>query len=144
VRGVLERSAGLYFWTMTDPDFPQELRTFIQESIPNIDAAELLLLLARHPGREWQVAELVQALRPTVMSEAAARKQLGLFESRGLISRAQTDTCRYSPASAELGGLVRALTKAFNERPVTLVRLIYSLKDEKIRSFADAFKLKKD
>jgi hypothetical protein len=31
----------------------------------------------------------------------------------------------------------------YNERPVTLVRVIYSPKDDKIRSFADAFRLKK-
>ena len=36
------------------------------------------------------------------------------------------------------------LAQAYEERPVTLVRLIYALRDRKVRSFADAFKLRKD
>ena len=39
---------------------------------------------------------------------------------------------------------VQTLAKAYEERPVTLFRLIYALRDRKIQSFADAFKLRKD
>jgi hypothetical protein len=38
---------------------------------------------------------------------------------------------------------VATLAQAYEERPVTLIRLIYALRDRKIRSFADAFKLRK-
>jgi hypothetical protein len=38
---------------------------------------------------------------------------------------------------------VHALTRVYNARPVTMVRMIYTLRDEKIRSFADAFRIKK-
>jgi hypothetical protein len=38
---------------------------------------------------------------------------------------------------------VRTLAQAYNERPVTLIRMIYALRDPKIQSFADAFKLRK-
>ena len=40
-------------------------------------------------------------------------------------------------------GHVRTLAQAYEQRPVTLIRLIYALRDGKIRSFADAFKLRK-
>jgi len=36
------------------------------------------------------------------------------------------------------------LAQAYEQRPVTLVRLIYALRDRSIQSFADAFKLRKD
>ena len=39
---------------------------------------------------------------------------------------------------------VATLARAYEERPVTLFRLVYALRDQKIRSFADAFKLRKD
>ena len=42
------------------------------------------------------------------------------------------------------GFLVRTLAQAYNDRPVTLTRMIYALRDPKIQSFADAFKLRKD
>jgi len=35
------------------------------------------------------------------------------------------------------------LAQAYEERPVTLFRIIYALRDSKIRSFADAFKVRK-
>jgi hypothetical protein len=35
------------------------------------------------------------------------------------------------------------LALAYKERPVTLFRVIYALRDLKIQSFADAFKLKR-
>jgi hypothetical protein len=127
---------------MSDPDFPSELRSFIRDYVPDIDAAELLLLLARNPHSRYDIAAMLQEVRPTIIAEPAARRYLAHFRERGLIAE-KDDTYQYGPASPELEEIVRALTKVYNERPVTLVRVIYALKDEKIRSFADAFKLKK-
>jgi hypothetical protein len=128
---------------MTDPDFPDELRSLIQETIPTLDAAELLLLLAQNRDRPYSVRSIVEAMRPTAVSESTVRRDLQQFQSRGLVSAGENDNYRYAPATPELEAAVRALTRVYNERPVTLVRMIYSLKDEKIRSFADAFRLKK-
>jgi hypothetical protein len=44
----------------------------------------------------------------------------------------------------ELARHLATLAQAYEQRPVTLVRLIYALRDRKIRSFADAFRLRKD
>lgn len=38
---------------------------------------------------------------------------------------------------------VRTLERAWRERPVTLIRMIYALRDTKIRAFAEAFRLRK-
>lgn len=129
---------------MIDADFPDELCRFIYDTIPTIETAELLLCLARQPDRQWLPEELVREIRPTVITDAAARKYLATFSARGLVVEKQDNRFQYSPASAGLEGAVRALAKAYNERPVTLIRWIYSLKDKKIQSFADAFKITKD
>lgn len=129
---------------MTDADFPDELCRFIQDTIPSIETAELLLCLARHPEKAWSPEELVREIRPTVMTAAAARKCLATFSQQGLVAEKPDSRVQYRPRSAALEGAVRALAKAYNERPVTLVRRIYSLRDRKIQSFADAFKIKKD
>ena len=44
---------------------------------------------------------------------------------------------------AELAAHVATLAQAYEERPVTLFRIIYALRDANIRSFADAFKVRK-
>ena len=125
---------------MSDPDFPAELRSFIRDNIPDIDAAELLLLLARNPHGRYDIATMLKEVRPTIIGEPAARRHIAYFRERGLLSEID-GTYQYGPASPELEQMVRALTKVYNERPVTLIRVIYALKDEKIRSFADAFRL---
>lgn len=128
---------------MTDPDFPDDLRSFIQEYVSSVDAAELLILLARDPGRRYRLADVIDGMRPTVLSEPAARRYLVNFEAHGFVSSEAGETYQYSPPTPALDAAVRALSKVYNERPVTLVRMIYAPKDEKIRSFADAFRLKK-
>jgi len=47
-------------------------------------------------------------------------------------------------ASGLLAGRVQTLAKAYRERPVTLIRVIYALRDKKIQSFADAFKMRRN
>ena len=128
---------------MTDPDFPDALRSFIRDAIPDVDAAELLLLLARNAERDFDLRTLLGELRPSVVTEAVARRHLTQFQERGLVVSSQPGTYRYSPSTPQLDEAVRALTRVYNERPVTMVRTIYALRDEKIRSFADAFRIKK-
>jgi hypothetical protein len=128
---------------MSDPDFPELLRSFIQEAIPTVDAAELLIALARERERQFHVPALLEAMHPTAVTEPAARRYLTHFQSRGLVEQKSDMSYQYRPDSGELETAVSALTRVYNERPVTLVRMIYAPKDEKIRSFADAFRLKK-
>ena len=128
---------------MTDPDFPEELRSFIQDAIPTVDSAELLVLLSTHADSQYTLPQLIEAMRPTAVTEPAVRRYLGTFHERGIVRVHGDDAYQYSPSSPELDAMVRALTRVYNERPVTLVRVIYAPKDEKIRSFADAFRIKK-
>jgi hypothetical protein len=107
---------------MEDADFSDEFCRFVQASLPSVDAAETLLGARRNPG---------QALDPG--KHADALRAAGLLD----------DARRYRPASAALVAHVEMLAQAWEERPVTLIRLIYALRDGKIRSFADAFKLRK-
>jgi hypothetical protein len=126
---------------MMDADFPEELCLFIQKTIPTIDAAELLVLLARDPARHWRFGEIVHELRPTEIAESEIKRCLALFLANGLVVDNQDAGFQYRPATPSLDATVHALAKVFNQRPVTLIRVIYS---RKIQSFADAFKFKKD
>src|SRR5687767_4309253 len=104
---------------MSDPDFPEALRVFIREHIPDVDAAELLLHLARDPGRSYDVPSLLANLRPTAISEPTARKHLALFQERGLVASPEPGIHQYRPESPELADAVHALTRVYHARPVT-------------------------
>jgi hypothetical protein len=51
---------------------------------------------------------------------------------------------RYEPRSADLADAVQALARAYADRRVTVIGLIFAKPTDKIRSFADAFRIRKD
>jgi hypothetical protein len=109
-----------------------------------VDAAELLLALADEPGRSWLPGELAVNLRPTsVLSENEVQRYLDQLQAAGVLAASADGRRQYRPADEALAAHTRTLALAYRERPVTLFRVIYALNDVKIRSFADAFKLRR-
>jgi hypothetical protein len=128
---------------MEDAQFSDDFCRFLQTAVPSVDAAELLLLLGRDASRWWSAGEIVAALKPAPLTEADVLRTCEGFLARGLIAQGADKRLQYRPGSGELDGYVRTLAQAYSERPVTLIRVIYALRDSKIRSFADAFKLRR-
>jgi hypothetical protein len=129
---------------MEDADFSDEFCEFVQANVPSVDAAELLLLLFRDPQVAWQAKQALERLPAGVrVSEADAAKHLQSFHTSGLAAAGANQSFQFRPGSEALDAHVRTLAKAYEERPVTLIRIIYALRDRKIRSFADAFRLKR-
>jgi len=129
---------------MEDADFSDDFCRFLQTTIPAVDAAELLLLLRRRPETSWSAAGLAAELRPSVpIPDADAVKYLETFQARGLLAVEEDRRVHYQPASDELRMYGDMLALAYKERPVTLIRMIYALRDSRIQTFADAFKLRR-
>ena len=125
---------------MEDFEFSEEFCRFIQGTITAVDAAELLLWYRGHQDRVIALDEVVAKLGPGI-SAGDAEKYVELFVARGLIVRVEGGY-RYRPES-ELAPQVERLAVAYNQRPVTLIRVIYAFRDSSIKSFADAFRLRK-
>ena len=128
---------------MEDADFSDEFCRFVHGALPSVDAAEVLLYLYRQPAAAWQPRQVAEGLRGVRVSEADAAKYLQGLAAGGLAAAQPEGAYRYAPANSALGGHVQTLALAYEQRPVTLIRLIYALRDGKIRSFADAFKLRR-
>lgn len=127
---------------MEDADFSDEFCRFLQRAVPAVDAAELLLLIADQPGNGWEIEEARARLGGAMTSAEAARYVEG-FVAAGVVERAADGLLRCRPLSDPLSKHVRTLAQAYEERPVTLIRMIYALRDARITSFADAFRLRK-
>jgi len=128
-----------------DSAFSDEFCRFLQTTVHSVDAAELLLLLSRQPEQWWEPAALAGALRPaSTMTDADVLRYLEQFQTGSLIAVGPDKRVQYRPRSDELAAHVRILADAYRERPVTLFRVIYAMRDLKIRSFADAFKLRRN
>ena len=125
-----------------DPDFTNAFCGFLQRCVTNVDGAELLLALARNPGRFWHPRDLVAELAPlTNVSEADVQRHLDGFLQCGIVDRGTNQRVQYRAASSEEAHLA-TLARLYVERPVTLFRVIYALRDMKIKTLADAFKLR--
>lgn len=75
------------------------------------------------------------------VSEADVQRHLDGFVQCGVIDRGANQRVQYRPASpAEVH--LATLARLYIERPVTLFRVIYALRDTKIKTLADAFKLR--
>jgi hypothetical protein len=125
-------------------DLPETLLHFIHSCLPTFTAAELLLFLHQRRDQTWTPETIASTISPTSITVSAAKEYLILFETCGLVTENEPGLYQYAPNSPTLEDNVHTLLRAYNERPVTLIRTIYTIADSKIQSLADAFKLKRD
>lgn len=119
---------------MTD----EEVLAFVQASIPSVWALELLLLIRRDPGRDWRADALVRELRST---ETIVDDALTALRSIGIVV-GQGGLYRYQPASHALDVLVSETAKIYAIKPIPVIRAIVTAPNDKLRTFANSFKLK--
>ena len=108
-----------------------------------MEQLEILLLLHQHPGRAWTAETVARELRISALS---AGDRLEDLTRAAILSRVEGGTAEYgyAPASPKLEEAVSGLATAYAERRVTVINLIFSKPVDKIRTFADAFRLRKD
>ena len=117
-----------------------DLQHFILKHIDSVDCLRALLLLRSEPARAWGAMEVSARLYLQPKDTAAV---LASLESAGLLTRDEAGCLRFQPRDEELARLVEELATLDRERPVTLIKLIYSRPDT-LEAFADAFKLRRD
>jgi hypothetical protein len=122
-------------------DFSDAFCAFLQSCVGSLDAAELLLVLWRQPASEWSINELATYLVPMAnVSEQQVARYVEVFQERGLISRGADARVSYQ-STPDFDTQVENLARLYVQRPVTLVRMIDALRDTKIKTFADAFRI---
>ena len=132
---------------MADRGLSEEVKTFITEHISSVEQLEVLLLLHREQQQPWSAQEVSQELR---IDPASATERLADLQGRGLLVEsageppATAPLYQYQPQKSNLDDTVNDLAKAYQEYRVTVISLIFSKPIDKIRTFADAFKFRKD
>jgi len=119
-----------------------DLRDFIVNEVGSIAQLELLLLLHQDARKDWSAEEAARALYTATDATSAL---LEGFRARGFVSSSENSPVRYQFAarSPEQEQLVRDLADLYQARRVTVINLIYAGPEQKLRSFADAFRLRK-
>ena len=116
-----------------------EILSFVQRSVRSVWALELLLLLRRERGQAWRLEDLVRELRS---SDAAVDGALESLHSAGYVTTDPGELFRYAPASPHLDEMAERIEAVYAAKPMAVAKAIMSAPNDKLRIFADAFKLK--
>jgi hypothetical protein len=126
---------------LMNEDFPADIKQFIADHIDTVAQLELLLLLRGDP-KSWTPQEAGQALYSAADVIAL---QLADLQAKGLLVLGPVENSYvYRPQRPELAGLVDRLADLYRERRVAVITAVYTKPIDKIKSFADAFRLRKD
>ena len=127
-----------------DRAIPDEIRRFIAEHIHSVEQLEVLLWLLQHAQQPWTGKAIARELRIDANSAATRLEDLS---ARGLAAPAPAsdpDAYIYKPLDGSRDSCVRTLSRLYAERRVTIINLIFSKPTDRVRSFADAFRIRDD
>jgi hypothetical protein len=128
---------------VSDAVIPARVQRFIAKHIDSIEKLEVLLLLRARAERDWNARDVSLELRIT---EPSALARLEDLTARRLLEKRGTTppTYHFRPESAEDGEDVSELQATYSTRRVSVISFIFSKPLDKVRGFADAFRLKRD
>jgi hypothetical protein len=116
------------------------VKRLIAESIDSIPEVEAILLLRDHPSRDWTADDAGQRL---YVSRPVAAHVLSMLAERGFFLRTG-ETYRYGPANDAMRTAVDELAAAYSQRLIDVTQLVHSKPGASVRSFAEAFRLRRD
>jgi hypothetical protein len=114
--------------------------SFVDRHIESIEHLEVLLVIAAQE-KSFSAAEVFQKIQS---SQGSVDQRLESLVKAGLLSRDSDGKFRFTPKDDETRQLVKELAGAYKTRPVRIIEAIYARKTDAVRSFADAFKFRKD
>ena len=111
--------------------------------VDSLECLEVLVLLCRHPAETF-TADRVAA--QVGMPPHGALRELERLVRRGLARRTDDDTHVYTddPAEGAPTADVERIAEAYGTRRIAIVNYVASGALNRIKSLADAFRLKKD
>lgn len=119
---------------------PDNVRSFVLQHIDSVAGLEVLLLVHDHRGRAWTPDEAAAELRIEPM---AAESRLADLRDHGLVAGDAAAGFTFSPRTAAQGAAVADLARCYQTHRVAVITLIFSKPSDRIRSFADAFRLRR-
>ena len=129
---------------MNSHELSNDLRRFIHTiiSIPHLEG---ILLLQQNPGQVWNITTVAQRI---YISQTQATNVLKDLCDAGIcqpISNVAGEFS-YSPAFPELGELINQLADYYPRHLIEVTNMIHSksASGQRVRMFADAFKIHKD
>jgi len=133
---------------MSTKGLPEDVRAFLQAHVESYEHLLIVLALRREPAREWSEAQLCSSLSIPAQTAGSALADLRAASLISSVPDRQPPLYRYAAAGTTDSTIAR-LAQEFSENPVEVVRFmtagaIARVRTSALRTFADAFLLKKD
>ena len=122
-------------------EIPEEVKRFLYEDIESVRQLEVLLHVRAGAPRAYTAEEVSAALRS---GPAWTAQQLEDLRAKGLLEELseQPPAYRYAPGPGQ-SALVDTVDRLFARRKPKVIELIFAGPDP-VRSFADAFRIRRD
>jgi hypothetical protein len=124
---------------MADLFVPDEIREFILKQIDSVAQIEALLLIRSNSAERWTASQIAARL---YIDEVDAADALERLCAAGLLVFIE-GAYGFDGLSAENALLIGKLAAIYTRQLIPVTNLIHS-KPRRIRSFADAFRFRKD
>jgi hypothetical protein len=119
----------------------EEILATVSNTFRSVWTVELLLRLHQEAHRAWPTAGLVRELRASV---SAVDDGLADLRKLGLLAVDQQGAYRLQAGSDDMDAFAQALCELYNRKPRAVMRAILAGPNDKIQTFANAFRLRKD
>ena len=123
---------------MADETVPDAVRHLLARHLPTVDHVAVLVLMATTPDQTHDARGVAAKTR---VSDPVADAVLADLATAHLVQRDGAGF-RFRPDARDRA-TVEQLAALYNSRPVTLMRVIYDRPTSTARSFADAFRIRK-
>lgn len=127
---------------MTDKNISEEVKKFIHKYIDSLAKLEVLLLLHNNPSDLFSAQMIAQEMRTNHDAVLATLKEL---QADNFITLENPENQFYQYNRGNKDDMwIRQVDSAYTNYRHSIITIIFSKPSDSIRSFADAFKLKKD
>lgn len=122
-------------------DLPGDVKAFLIERVHSLLTLDLLLLMRADPARSWSLSDLSRELR---CGQDWLDAELPALVNQGLLLEAEPGRFRYNKSSTAADSILAWLADSYPQWRFSIIQAIYGEPTDPVRSFADAFRLRKD
>jgi hypothetical protein len=122
-----------------DDVVPPDVREFIIRHIDTVSQLEALLILRAHPSEKWDVSRLASRV---YTSDREVAEVMERFITEGFLRR-EGDIYHYDTKDPAADRIIADLARYYATHLIPITNMIHA-KPRSMRSFSDAFKLRKD
>jgi hypothetical protein len=119
---------------------PEHISEFLRSTVKTVWALDLLRLLKGTQHRSWTVLALTAELRGSI---PMVESNLEIFKSWGLVMEDSQGLYRYA-SNEMLDAVVVELLQIYRERPMAIIQKIAEAPNDKLKTFVDAFRIKRE